>query len=93
MPDDEADVRTMVYPRLGKPYLLMGVRVIVCHCGVVNDRAVVDALKSGAQTLGGVCRATGAGQSCGACVFSLRRLLCEHEPTVASLPEVEVAAC
>jgi bacterioferritin-associated ferredoxin len=67
--------------------------VIVCHCGVVNDRAVTDAIRSGASTLAGVCRSTGAGQNCGTCVFSIKRLLCEHEPTIApSLPEVEVAA-
>jgi bacterioferritin-associated ferredoxin len=67
--------------------------VIVCHCAVVNDRAVVNAIENGARTLAGVCRSTGAGKNCGTCVFSIRRLLCDHEPTVApSLPEVEVAA-
>jgi bacterioferritin-associated ferredoxin len=69
------------------------VLVIVCHCGVVNDRAVVNAIQDGARTLAGVCKSTGAGQNCGTCVFSIRRLLCEHEPTIApSLQEVEVAA-
>jgi bacterioferritin-associated ferredoxin len=67
--------------------------VIVCHCEVVNDRAVANAIEAGARTLAGVCRSTGAGQNCGTCVFSIRRLLCEHEATVVpSLPEVEVAA-
>jgi bacterioferritin-associated ferredoxin len=67
--------------------------VIVCHCEVVNDRAVVDAIESGARTLAGVCRSTGAGQNCGTCIFSIKRLLCDHEGTIGpSLPEVEVAA-
>ena len=67
--------------------------MIVCHCAVVNDRVVVDAVRSGARTLGGVCRSTGAGQNCGTCVFSIRRLLCEHgQVLVPTLPEVEVAA-
>ncbi len=49
--------------------------MIVCHCRVVTDRAVVDAVRAGAASLGSVCRATGAGQDCGSCVFSLKRLV------------------
>ncbi len=52
--------------------------VIVCHCRVVTDRAVADAVRAGARSLGSACKATGAGQDCGACVFSLKRLVCEH---------------
>ena len=67
--------------------------MIVCHCEVVNDQVVADAIASGARTVAGVCKATGAGKHCGACVFSLKRLLCQHEQTLSSLPpEVEVAA-
>ena len=67
--------------------------MIVCHCGVVNDQAVSRAIDEGARTLSGVCRTTGAGRDCGACVFSLKRLLCEHQGSVAALsPEVHVAA-
>jgi len=64
--------------------------VIVCHCRVVTDRAVVDAVRVGARSVAGVCRSTGAGQDCGACVFSLKRLVCEHGAPVPS--EVDVAA-
>ncbi len=53
--------------------------MIVCQCHVVNDTAIAAALDAGARTLGQVCRATGAGRDCGACVFSVRRLVCEHE--------------
>lgn len=67
--------------------------MIVCHCQVVSDRDVAAAIDVGARTLGAVCRSTGAGRSCGACVFSLKRLLCEHgNPLPAMPPEVEVAA-
>jgi bacterioferritin-associated ferredoxin len=52
--------------------------VIVCHCNVVSDAALVDALDDGARTLGDVCRRTGAAQECGTCVFSVRKVLCEH---------------
>ena len=67
--------------------------MILCHCAVVNDRAVVDAIDNGAQTLAGVCRSTGAGKNCGACIFTLKRLLCEHGTLVVPLfQEAEVAA-
>ena len=52
--------------------------MIVCHCRVVTDRAVADAVRAGAGSLSSVCRSTGAGQDCGSCVFSLKRLVCEH---------------
>jgi len=52
--------------------------VIVCQCHVVSDGAVQAAVATGARTLGDVCRTTGAGRDCGACVFSVRRLVCEH---------------
>jgi bacterioferritin-associated ferredoxin len=58
--------------------------VIVCHCRVVTDRAVREAVREGAGSLAGVCRSTGAGQDCGACVFSLKRLVCEHGTVLAA---------
>jgi bacterioferritin-associated ferredoxin len=75
--------------------------VIVCHCRVVTDRVVAAAVDEGARSLAQVCRSTGAGQDCGACVFSLKRLVCEHgqalvttsaSPFSDNLPEVDVAA-
>ena len=63
--------------------------MIVCHCRVVTDRAVTEAVRDGARSLAAVCRSTGAGQDCGSCVFSLKRLVCEHETPVL---EVDVAA-
>ena len=70
--------------------------MIVCHCHVVSDRAVSAAVAAGARTLAGVCRSTGAGKDCGACVFSVKRVLCEHRAEVSSqvtaITEVDVAA-
>lgn len=70
--------------------------MIVCHCHVVSDRAVAAAADAGARTLAGVCRSTGAGKDCGSCVFSLKRVLCDHLAQVpsppAAIPEVDVAA-
>lgn len=75
--------------------------MIVCHCRVVSDRAITESVRAGARSLAGVCRSTGAGQDCGACVFSVKRLVCEHEVSPRSalavtgpalLSEVDVAA-
>jgi bacterioferritin-associated ferredoxin len=67
--------------------------MIVCHCQVVNDRAVANSIAGGAQTLAQVCSSTGAGRNCGACVFSVRRLLCQHGSVPAApAPEIELAA-
>jgi bacterioferritin-associated ferredoxin len=66
--------------------------VIVCHCRVVNDAAVVDAVEAGATTLAQVCRVTGAGTDCGSCVFSVKALLCQHDVNRTALDhEVPVA--
>ena len=81
---------------LGKPYLNPSPAspesaVIFCHCAVVGDRDVAAAVEAGARTVAQVCKATGAGQQCGSCVFSVRRVLCEHESSAPVL-EVDVAA-
>jgi len=67
--------------------------VIVCHCVVVNDQQVARAIDQGARTVANVCRATGAGRNCGSCIFTLKRLLCQHvaDDQVAFV-EVEGAA-
>jgi bacterioferritin-associated ferredoxin len=53
--------------------------VIFCHCAVVGDREVAEAVADGADTVASVCKATGAGQKCGSCIFSVRRVLCDHQ--------------
>ncbi len=47
--------------------------MIICHCTVVTDQCISHAVQSGARTTAEVCRFTGAGQDCGACVFSVKR--------------------
>ncbi len=68
--------------------------MIVCHCAVVGDKQISAAAAAGATTLSQVCASTGAGRDCGACVFSVRRILCEtvgtegpqdHFPTAAEV--------
>ncbi len=67
--------------------------MIVCHCQVVTDRDVTRAIDAGAQTVAQICAATGAGRGCGSCVFTLKRLLCQHERTLGEpILEVERAA-
>ena len=75
--------------------------MIVCHCRVVTDRAIGAAVRSGVRSVAGVCASTGAARDCGACVFAVKRVVCEHG-TALSLPnaagpapvlsEVDVAA-
>ena len=52
--------------------------MIICQCAVVSDRSVIEAVDSGARSLAQVCRATDAGQDCGACVFNVRRVITEY---------------
>jgi bacterioferritin-associated ferredoxin len=65
--------------------------VIFCHCAVVGDREVSRAVVAGADTVAAVCKATGAGQQCGSCIFSVRRVLCDHQAQKPGLPQVQAA--
>jgi bacterioferritin-associated ferredoxin len=66
--------------------------MIVCHCEVVSDREVRESIDDGARTLAQVCGATGAGRNCGGCVFSLKRLLCQHGGSISATSFTEVAS-
>jgi bacterioferritin-associated ferredoxin len=67
--------------------------MIICHCGVVSDRDVTEAVRAGASSLTEVCRRTGAAQNCGGCVFSVKRVLCQHGAVLApAVTEVASAA-
>lgn len=67
--------------------------MIVCQCMVVSDEGVRAAVATGARTVRQVCGATGAGKDCGSCVFSIKRLVCEHQkPDEDSILEVDGAA-
>lgn len=49
--------------------------MILCHCVVVTSTSVADVVRTGARSLGEVCRTTGAGGSCGACVLGVKQVL------------------
>ena len=66
--------------------------MIVCHCKVVSDRAVHEALSDGARTVAAVCRTTGAAQDCGSCIFTVKALVCQHRADERTLLEVDGAA-
>jgi len=66
--------------------------MIICQCRVVSDRAVTRALDADACSLADVCRATGAAGDCGACVFAVKALVCQHQQETQALLEVEGAA-
>ena len=67
--------------------------MIVGHCRGVSDCQVMRAVDEGARSLAAVCRETGAGRDCGACVLSVKRLLCQHQPSRIDVPsEVGYAA-
>lgn len=66
--------------------------MIVCHCSVVSDRDVHAALANGARTVAAACRATGAAQDCGSCIFTVKALVCQHQEQELALLEVDGAA-
>jgi bacterioferritin-associated ferredoxin len=66
--------------------------LIVCHCHVVTDRDVDAAVADGARTVGAVCRATGAAQDCGSCIFTVKALVCRHQATENELLAADGAA-
>ncbi|MFZ5870048.1 MAG: (2Fe-2S)-binding protein [Actinomycetota bacterium] len=67
--------------------------MFVCHCAVVTDRDVIESVANGASCLSEVARDTGAGQTCGRCVPTLRELVCQHCPvsTRRTLEAVDAA--
>jgi len=66
--------------------------MIVCHCGVVSSRDIAEALDAGARGVDDVCRMTGAAQNCGACVFSVQRIVCQHDQAESVAEEALYAA-
>ena len=54
--------------------------MIVCHCAVVTSADIVAALEAGARSVSEVCSRTGAAQNCGTCIFSVKQVVCQHEP-------------
>ena len=52
--------------------------MIVCHCRVVTDRDVDAVMAEGARTVAAVCRASGAAQDCGSCIFAVKKQIARH---------------
>ena len=49
----------------------------VCHCEVVSDQRIRDVIASGADDIGAVTAACGAGGGCGGCHPAIEDLLAE----------------
>lgn len=58
--------------------------MLICHCRVVNDRAVRDAIAAGARAPEDVANHCGAGSRCGGCLPALLELLAEQLPATAT---------
>jgi bacterioferritin-associated ferredoxin len=56
--------------------------MIVCQCKIVSHRTVDAAIAAGAETVGAIGRACGAGTVCGGCVCTLKRRLSEARPSL-----------
>jgi bacterioferritin-associated ferredoxin len=55
----------------------------VCHCSVVTDRDVIEAVANGARCVNDVARRTRAGTVCGGCIGTVRELVCQACPVTA----------
>lgn len=54
--------------------------MLICHCRVVSDREIREAIDCGASDHCAVAKACGAGTGCGGCVPMIRELLADHCP-------------
>jgi bacterioferritin-associated ferredoxin len=51
---------------------------MICHCEAVRSRTIVDAIESGATTLGQLKEACGVALGCGGCEPAIGALLLRH---------------
>jgi len=65
--------------------------MIVCQCARVNGRQVKAAVSRGCVTVKDLCRETGAGSGCGACVEQLRTLILKHAASPVSDRRIRAA--
>jgi bacterioferritin-associated ferredoxin len=56
--------------------------VYVCHCRVITDRTIRQAVMAGAQDVDAVMDACGAGEACGGCIPSIEALLADAQVAV-----------
>lgn len=65
----------------------------VCHCRVVNDRRIAEAIACGAADVCGVAEACGAGVRCGGCLPAVRAMLAARGlPTDEHLKPADIRA-
>ena len=65
----------------------------VCHCRVVNDRQIAEAIACGATDVCAVADACGAGIRCGGCLPEVRSMLAERGlPTDDHLKVADIRA-
>lgn len=57
--------------------------MLVCHCRVVSDREIREAIACGAADDCAIAEACGAGTGCGGCVPTIRELL-DHQRSPGS---------
>jgi bacterioferritin-associated ferredoxin len=51
---------------------------IICHCNVVRERAIVNAIDCGATTLSDLQAVCGAATRCGGCTDAVHELIAQH---------------
>jgi bacterioferritin-associated ferredoxin len=71
--------------------------MILCLCEAVNDRAVREAVRNGASTVGAIAKLTKAGTNCGSCACDLAQVIKSERKQSASesccaRPEQDMAA-
>lgn len=54
--------------------------MILCLCERITDGRLRNELAAGAQTVRELCKRTGAGSNCGACVCDIKELVAEAAP-------------
>ena len=57
------------------PGLAREIRVIICHCQTVSERAIRNAVREGARCRRSVARACAAGRSCGGCTSAIDEIV------------------
>lgn len=67
--------------------------MLICHCRVVSDREIKEAIASGAADVCAVAETCSAGSRCGGCRPAIRRLLAEQRDAADSPRTVTHPQC
>lgn len=66
--------------------------MILCLCEAVTERAMRDAVRDGATTVGQVARRTRAATGCGSCACDLKRVILEEQGKILDRDVLALAA-